>query len=84
MRYIPASDARQRWAETLDGARREPVTITQHGRGTVMILDVEVGERALAALEDAEDVAAAQAALVEDEPRVSLEEIAKELGITLA
>ncbi len=86
MTSLPATDARQKWAQTLDRAHREPVTITQHGRDSVVILDAGLAERALAALEEAEDAAAADAALAElesGEPAVPLEEVAKELGITL-
>ncbi|WP_426519837.1 type II toxin-antitoxin system prevent-host-death family antitoxin [Diaminobutyricibacter sp. McL0618] len=84
---IPATQARQRWAQTLDEAHRAPVTITEHGRESVMVIDFEVAKRALQALEDAEDAATAaevHAAVVRgDEEIVSLEEVADELGIVL-
>jgi prevent-host-death family protein len=86
MTVIPATAARQRWAQTLDAARREPVIISEHGRETVMLLDIEVGKRALQALQDAEDAndaAAAQLAIDEGEETVSLDTIAQELGISL-
>lgn len=86
MTSIPATQARQRWAETMDTARREPVTITQHGRDSVVLLDAVVARRALAALEDAEDAALADAALAEIDAggeTVTLEKIAAELGYTL-
>ena len=83
---IPATQARQRWAQTMDSARRNPVTITDHGRETVMVLDVEVAHRALRALEDAEDAAAADAAaaaIEAGEETVPLEDMARELGLKL-
>ena len=83
---IPATQARQRWAQTMDSARRNPVTITDHGRETVMVLDVEVAHRALRALEDAEDAAAADAAaaaIEAGEDTVPLEDMARELGLKL-
>ncbi|MGA1838175.1 type II toxin-antitoxin system prevent-host-death family antitoxin [Herbiconiux sp. 11R-BC] len=83
---IPATEARQQWARTLQIAHREPVTITQHGRDSVMILDAEVATRALAALQDAEDAAAVDAAREEmagGAPTVSLDELAAELGIVV-
>lgn len=46
-------------------------------------MSVELAERALAALEDAEEIAAAEAALADEAPRVSLEDVARELGIEL-
>ncbi len=87
MTNITATHARQRWAETLDAARISPVTVTEHGRETVTILEVELARRALQALEDAEDAAAADEALVqmrEGAPTFALEDVAHELGITLA
>ena len=86
MTLIPATQARQRWAETLDAARRGPITITEHGRETVTLLDVELSRRALKALEDAEDAAAAaevEEAIARGETTVSLEDVARELGINL-
>jgi len=83
---IPATEARQQWARTLERAHREPVTITQHGRDSVIILDADVALRALAALRDAEDAASADAARAEianGESTVSLSDIAAELGIVL-
>lgn len=86
MTSIPATEARQKWAQTLDRAHREPVTITQHGRDSVVLLDADVARRALAALEDAQDAAAADAARLEieaGEASIPLDEIARELGIEL-
>jgi prevent-host-death family protein len=86
MSSIPATEARQKWAQTLDRAHREPVTITQHGRDSVVLLDAAVAKRALAALEDAEDIAAADAARAEmdaGESSIALDDIARELGIEL-
>jgi prevent-host-death family protein len=86
MRSIPATQARQKWAQTLDLALREPVTITQHGRASIVMLDAEVARRALEALEDAQDIADAKEAEAEMEAGgipISLDDIAKELGITL-
>lgn len=46
-------------------------------------MDVELADRALAALEDAMDVTAAEAALADPEPVIPLEEVARQLGIAL-
>jgi prevent-host-death family protein len=86
MEKIPATAARQRWAQTLDAARRAPVTITEHGRETVVVMDVELSRRALAALEDAQDAQAASEAaraIADGEETVPLADLARELGFTL-
>ncbi|MDR0626622.1 MAG: type II toxin-antitoxin system prevent-host-death family antitoxin [Bifidobacteriaceae bacterium] len=51
MVIVTATHARQRWAETLDRAKRQGVTITEHGRPTVMVLELEYARRAISALE---------------------------------
>lgn len=83
MTEVTATEARQRWAATLDAAKVSPVWITNHGREVAVVMSVELAERALAALEDAEEIAAAEAALADEAPRVSLEDVARELGIEL-
>ncbi|WP_241249104.1 type II toxin-antitoxin system prevent-host-death family antitoxin [Agrococcus sp. KRD186] len=86
MTTIPATAARQRWAQTLDAARRQPITITEHGRETVVVMDVELSRRALAALEEAQDAAAASEAaraIEAGEETVPLAQLARELGFNL-
>lgn len=83
MDVVSATKARERWAETLDAAKRAPVRIASHGREVAVIMSVELADRALAALEDAEDAEEAEAALADPEARVSLADIARELGIEL-
>jgi len=46
-----------------------------------VVVDPDFFERAVEALEDAEDVAAARAARTEPEPTVTHEELLRELGI---
>lgn len=86
MTDVSATVARQRWAETLDSARREPVRVLSHGRAVAVVMDPELAERALQALEDAEDMAAVDRALAATEagePTYSLKDVAAELGIEL-
>lgn len=86
MTSIPATEARQKWAQTLESAQRGPVVISQHGRDSVVIMQVDTARRALEALEEAEEATSIVDALAEIDsrvPTVRLEDIAAELGITL-
>jgi hypothetical protein len=62
------------------------ITISEHGRASVMIIDVETARRALQSPEDHDDAVAAQeaaAAIANGEPTIPLVEIADELGLEL-
>ncbi len=41
MQKISANDAKARFGQLLDTARREPVTINKHGRGVAVIMSIE-------------------------------------------
>lgn len=45
MKTIGASEAKNRFGEMLDLARREPVQIAKKGRGVVVVLSIEEFER---------------------------------------
>ncbi len=51
MKTLGASEAKNRFGELLDLARREPVQITKKGRNVAIVLSVEEFER-LSILED--------------------------------
>jgi PHD/YefM family antitoxin component YafN of YafNO toxin-antitoxin module len=77
---VSSDSARANWSRTLDWAQREPVTITYRGRVRAVIVDPTWFARARQALEDAEDLAAAEAALASSDPLVSHEGLKRELG----
>ncbi len=78
---VSTADFRSHLGEHFDAAQREPVTVTSRGRARGVLVSPDFFDRALRALEDAEDVAAAAAARAETEPRVSHEELRRELGL---
>ncbi len=45
MRYVTATDAKQRLAALLDAAQREPVVIRRHKRDVAVILSAEEYDR---------------------------------------
>jgi prevent-host-death family protein len=66
MSDMTATDAREHFSDALARAAREPVFITRHGRRVATLVNSDFYERAVEALEDADDIAAAHAALDEE------------------
>ena len=66
----------------LDAAQREPVTITSRGRGRAVLVSPDFFQRAVEALEDAADIAAAEEARRDPSPRVSMAEVMADLGLS--
>lgn len=78
---MTSSDAREHFSQALATAIREPVFITRHGKRVAALVTAEFCERALDALEDAEDIAAAHAALDDDGDSIPWETVKAELGL---
>lgn len=76
-----SNDARTQWAELIDQVRTEPVHIQRRGREVAVLVSPEFFERAIEALEDIEDITAAHEAMAEDGPRISHEDLMRELGL---
>ena len=86
MNTISSTQARQNWADTIEAARIEPVTITDHGRKTVTIMDAALAKLALQVLEDSRDIELAEkrsAATSNGEPTLTTEQLMAELGLDL-
>lgn len=86
MNSVASTYARQNWAETVELAKLEPVTITDHSRPAVVMMNVELARLALQVLEDSRDIEQSVKALerVRDGgATVSLDDVAAELGIKL-
>jgi prevent-host-death family protein len=81
MAFTSSNEARTHWAELLDNVRSEAVHISRRGRTVAVLVDPDFYERAVEALEDAADLAAARAAREDNEPLISHEELRRELGL---
>lgn len=81
MDSVSAAEARQHWSETIDAARFSPVAITRNGRELAVLMDASLAARALAALEDAEDLAAVEAARTEG-GAIPWDEVKADLGLS--
>lgn len=82
MTEMAVSEARERLADVIEGARRsgEPVFVTRRGRRVAVILDPERYERLLEDADDAMDRAELRAARDEDD-YVPWDEVKAELGL---
>ena len=80
---MSAAEFRGRIGEAMDAVQREPVTVTNRGRARAVLVSVDFYERALAALEDDADIAAAAEARADDGPRVTQEELLADLGLAV-
>ena len=79
---VTLSQFRNQQSDYIATARREPVEITSRGAGRrAVVVSPEFYERVVAALEGVADARAAAEARVEQEPRVSHEDLRRELGI---
>ena len=82
MTSVTLSQFRNQQSNYIAAAQREPVEITSRGAGRrAVVVSPEFYDRAVAALEDLADARAAAEARVEQEPRVSHEDLRRELGI---
>jgi len=84
MADMTVSEARDHFAEVVETARNEPVYLARHGRRTAVIVSAEHYEALVEAAEDAEDVAAADAAMAEVEAgddTIPWEQVKADLGL---
>ena len=75
-----SSDARQALPEVIELAQREAVTIEKHGRPVAVVISPARHEELLEAWEEAQDVAAFDAARADD--TVPWEQVKADLGWT--
>jgi antitoxin (DNA-binding transcriptional repressor) of toxin-antitoxin stability system len=47
MQTFTSREAQTRWGTVTDIAKKEPVTVTQYGRPSFMLLPIEIGQEAL-------------------------------------
>jgi antitoxin Phd len=78
---MTATDARERFSEALAASSRGPVFITRHGKRVAALVSAEFYDRAIEAVEDAEDIASARAALAEQGPSIPWEAVKADLGL---
>ncbi len=80
MATMNVSAARENLPEAVELARTEAVFLERYGRPAAVLVSPEHYERLSAAFEDAEDVAAFDAAMAEEGPNIPWEQVKADLG----
>jgi antitoxin Phd len=80
MATMAVSEARERLSEAVETARTEAVFLERYGRPAAVLVSPERYEELMEALEEAEDVEAFDAAMVEEGANIPWEEVKADLG----
>jgi len=80
MTSMTISAARQNLPDAVDKARTEPVILERYGRAAAVLISPEHYARLVAALEDAEDAEAFDAAIAEEGPNIPWDQAKADLG----
>lgn len=82
MASVSVSDALNNFLDVIARSQTEAVFIERRGQRTAVVISPSYYERMLEALEDAEDVAAFDEAMLEEEPNIPLAQVKADLGWT--
>jgi len=80
MATMNMSSARERLPEAVELARSEAVFLERYGRRAAVLLSPERYDELMEALEEAEDVAAFDAAMAEEGPNIPWDQAKADLG----
>ena len=80
MATMPVSKARENLSDAVETARSEAVFLERYGRPAAVLVSPERYEELLEAFEEAEDVAAFDAAMAEEGANVPWEQVKADLG----
>lgn len=79
---MAVSEAREKLAEAVEAANREPVVLERYGRPAAVLISPGQYERFVEATEDAEDIEAIEAARAEGGENIPWEKVKVDLGWT--
>ncbi len=80
MATMNISAAREKLLVAVETARTEAVFLERYGRPAAVLISPEQYEKMMDALEDAEDVAAFDAAMAEEGPNIPWDQVKSDLG----
>lgn len=82
MAKMPVSEAREKLADVVETAQTEAVFLERYGRPAAVLVSAERYEELVEASEEAEDVAAFDAAIAEEGDNIPWERVKADLGWT--
>jgi len=74
------SEAREKLSEVIDAAQSEAVVLERYGRPAAVVVSPERYQQLVDALEEAEDVAAFDAAMAEEGDNIPWDQVRADLG----
>jgi len=77
---ISVSKAREKLSEVVEMSQSEPVELELYGRRAAVLVSPDQYDEMLEALEESQDVAAFDAALIEDGDNIPWEQVKTDLG----
>jgi prevent-host-death family protein len=77
---MSVSEAREKLSEVIDTAQSEAVVLERYGRPAAVLVSLERYQQLVDALEEAEDVAAFDAAMAEEGDNIPWEQVRADLG----
>ena len=81
MNEISITDARAELPAVVARSKKEPVHIVRHGQTVAVLMNPELFERAMDAMEELEDIAAFDSAIAVKEKTYPWEQVKRELGL---
>jgi len=79
---ISVSEARENLAQIIEAARTEAVILERYGQPAAVVVSPERYEQLIEALDEAEDLAAFDAALAEEGDNIPWDQVRADLGWT--
>jgi prevent-host-death family protein len=80
MSTMKVSEAREKLAEVIEAAQSEAVVLERYGQPAAVLVSMERYEELLDAFEEAEDIAAFDAAMAEEGDSIPWEQVKADLG----
>ena len=81
MNEISVTDARAEFPAVIARAKKKPVHIVKHGQTVAVLMNPELYEKAMDAMEELEDIEAFDSAITKNEKTYPWDQVKRELGL---